>query len=66
MLLLCNETNIRKIRSEVPQPASAGNGAELVNCKLITRIAESELESQRVGFPRTVEVEFFIRFQMSN
>jgi len=30
------KTNIRTIRSQVLQPASAGNGADLVNCKLIT------------------------------
>ena len=30
------KTNIRTIRSQVLQSASAGNGADLVNCKLIT------------------------------
>jgi len=39
-LLLCDcyamKSNIKTIRSQVLQPASAGNGADLVNCKLIT------------------------------
>jgi len=30
------KSNIKTIRSQVLQPASAGNGADLVNCKLIT------------------------------
>jgi len=30
------KSNIRKIRSQLLQPASAGNGADLVNCKFIT------------------------------
>jgi len=37
MLLLRSKTNIRNTLSQVSQPASAGNGADLVNCKLITR-----------------------------
>jgi len=30
------KTNIRTIRSQVLQPAFAGRGADLVNCKLMT------------------------------